>query len=574
MKREDNTEEEKGENNMRIGYPDIPIEKNEQDQFSTSSYVKAMSEFILECDTPMTIAIQGDWGTGKTSMMNMVEEQIKEKVCVLKFNTWAYSQFHLGDQLPQLLLSRMADQLTRGTPTKLQEYAKRVLKMAGHIAIERMGVGADTVLDELEVNEIDALEKLRIEFQDSISKRAKDTMARRVVIFVDDLDRLQPERAVELLETMKVFLDCKQCVFVLAVDYGVVTQGIRAKYGDTLTEEKGKSFFDKIIQLPFKMPVEMYNMDIYLRSMFSGFADGVGQESDIAACEQILQAAVGKNPRSIKRMVNSFTITEKVASLRGAYNGDNKQQKGAKQKVLLALLAMQLAYEPIYRYIIEHAEDLLTEGTGVIACFKTPEKCEALLGEIYQTEGGNLNSVFLKQAEETCIIFSEWVEQLVQCVSPETAEETLKALLSFSTITSGRETVPGMAKTSEMTREEFLAKVKNTEALLDYYKVLDGFVQEQNCRIEQFGGSYYHVRLMSPEGKCICDGFPRKGNEMSVDFFLPSREDREAFRIFINSEGQLHMHGNMAEKGAKSLSVYQISNQLFVQNALEWILQK
>ncbi len=74
----------------------------------------------------------------------------------------------------------------------------------------------------------------------------------RVVVFVDDLDRLQPQKAVEVLETMKIFLDCERCVFVLAVDYDVVARGVKAKYGDTLSDEKGKSFFDKIIQLPFK----------------------------------------------------------------------------------------------------------------------------------------------------------------------------------------------------------------------------------------------------------------------------------------------------------------------------------
>lgn len=55
-----------------------------------------------------------------------------------------------------------------------------------------------------------------------------------MVIFVDDLDRLQPAKAVELLEVLKVFLDCEKCVYVLAVDYEVVTQGIKQKFGDLL----------------------------------------------------------------------------------------------------------------------------------------------------------------------------------------------------------------------------------------------------------------------------------------------------------------------------------------------------
>lgn len=51
------------------------------------------------------------------------------------------------------------------------------------------------------------------------------------MIFVDDLDRLVPSKAVELLEVLKLFLDCKQCVFVLAIDYEVVIRGAIKKYG-------------------------------------------------------------------------------------------------------------------------------------------------------------------------------------------------------------------------------------------------------------------------------------------------------------------------------------------------------
>ena len=83
---------------MSTGYPDTPITTNEANNFETGAYVKALSDFILECDTPMTIAIQGDWGTGKTSMINMVDEKIKGKVASIMFNTWQYSQFNLGDE--------------------------------------------------------------------------------------------------------------------------------------------------------------------------------------------------------------------------------------------------------------------------------------------------------------------------------------------------------------------------------------------------------------------------------------------------------------------------------------------
>ena len=88
----------------------------------------------------------------------------------------------------------------------------------------------------------------------------------RIVIFIDDLDRLVPEKAIELLEVLKLFLDCEHCVFVLAIDYNVVVRGAKSKYGKDLDDEKGKAFFEKIIQVPFTVPVANYDLQNFIES--------------------------------------------------------------------------------------------------------------------------------------------------------------------------------------------------------------------------------------------------------------------------------------------------------------------
>lgn len=73
-----------------------------------------------------------------------------------------------------------------------------------------------------EINVATAISELKAQFQAAVNS-ALDTQSKgRVVVFVDDLDRLQPAKAVELLEILKVFLDCDNCVYVLAIDYEVV----------------------------------------------------------------------------------------------------------------------------------------------------------------------------------------------------------------------------------------------------------------------------------------------------------------------------------------------------------------
>ena len=62
------------------GFTDKPVSGKAEDLFGVGKYITGLSSFIQECDTPMTIAVQGDWGSGKTSFMHLIEEEIgKEK---------------------------------------------------------------------------------------------------------------------------------------------------------------------------------------------------------------------------------------------------------------------------------------------------------------------------------------------------------------------------------------------------------------------------------------------------------------------------------------------------------------
>lgn len=82
-----------------LGNTDKPIERQKDDTFGIERYVNGLSTFILNSDTPMTISIQGDWGSGKTSMMNMIQEKISRDTYIIWFNTWQFSQFELQNEL-------------------------------------------------------------------------------------------------------------------------------------------------------------------------------------------------------------------------------------------------------------------------------------------------------------------------------------------------------------------------------------------------------------------------------------------------------------------------------------------
>lgn len=196
----------------------------------------------------------------------------------------------------------------------------------------------------------------------------------RVVNFVDDLDRLVPAKAVELLEVLKLFLDCKQCVFVLAIDYEVVIRGAIEKYGfasytsDKIDDkernreyEKGKSFFDKIIQVPFKVPVAIYDIKNYLKDGFNKI-DLKIDDNDLQDYIDLCASSIGSNPRSLKRLLNAFLLLTFIGE--SSIDLNNKD----KAKLLFVALCLQQYNEKIYNLIVSHCKCDLNDEAQVDGC--------------------------------------------------------------------------------------------------------------------------------------------------------------------------------------------------------------
>jgi hypothetical protein len=333
------------------GCTDIPAEV---DKFDIQKYIDGLTKFIEECDTPMTIAVQGDWGTGKTSVMRMVKNGLKDKFDnIIWFNTWQFAQFDMGDQLPMLLLSKLLNSLGASRAEIVKSQAAVAIKgiVEAVTAFATQGATDGSAITNLLVsdNVADSFENLSKAFAELVKSKTKDDKD-RVIIFVDDLDRLAPEKAVELLEVMKNFFDCERCVFVLAVDYGVVIRGVRAKYGQDFDMEKGKSFFDKIIQVPFRMPVSRYDIEPYVKDNLQRIGININDD-EAKKYVDLINSSIGRNPRSMKRLFNSFLLLEGVA---------NKEimEDSNSRLILFALLCMQSRFDKIYDYIVLNRETI------------------------------------------------------------------------------------------------------------------------------------------------------------------------------------------------------------------------
>ena len=365
--------------NQTTAIQDIPLGENNistVDQLGMDPYVSALTEFIKSCGTPMTIAIQGDWGTGKTSIMRMIEQRLnKEEAVTVWFNTWQYSQFSLGDLISLSFISQLCNEILPKNGAEkakdlvkdfAKEFASSVLPFVAKAGAAYLSAGltqavgqdanvnVDLSLKRLQAAN-DSIMSLKKNFGEAVKARLKtegkdDSQDRRIVIFVDDLDRVPPIRAIELLETMKMFADVPQCVFVLALDYNVVVRGLKEKFNTSEDDLGGRSFFDKIIQLPFSMPTANYRIEEYLKNIFTK-VEIEFSEQDISLYKSLLENSIGFNPRSTKRLVNVIKIFKLVEKNTLSDRGAVQQDAMTRNRVLFALVCLQAAYEPVFHFL-------------------------------------------------------------------------------------------------------------------------------------------------------------------------------------------------------------------------------
>lgn len=336
------------------------------DSFEINKYTKGLKEFLVNCETPMTVAIQGDWGTGKTSIMKQVKkfllEDNKDVVEIIEFNTWQYSQFNMDEDLALSLICELIESLKgdKGSVDKV----KNILIAMSKIPISMSGLsGGDEIVDNLVEafsKKISSLKEFKAEFQKLVDKKTDfDGLIlrkRRVIIFIDDLDRLAPAKAVELLEVLKLFLDCEGCVFILAIDSNVIIKGIEDKYGEDLAKDKGKAFFDKIIQVPFTVPLKQYDMKKFIKSALVddiSIFDSLNSE-ELLIIEKLILNSLGNNPRGIKRLFNHYSLLLYIQNIEDGV--DVNQWSNIEKIQLLSVLCLQLGFDNIYNTFLDMIE--------------------------------------------------------------------------------------------------------------------------------------------------------------------------------------------------------------------------
>ena len=198
---------------------DQPTEKREDESLGTGLYAQSLFEFIENCQTPLTVGVQGEWGSGKTSILNMIRERLGQKdqsnsqsyYKIIWINTWEHSVLKKPEETLISIINEIIDTVSAidgkwSSAAKAKQALQGVVKGAARIGVSYVAgaAAADAVQEGFDAS--NSIKKLR----ETLSEILDDTASARAgstkfVIFIDDLDRLDPPVAVQVLELKKYF---------------------------------------------------------------------------------------------------------------------------------------------------------------------------------------------------------------------------------------------------------------------------------------------------------------------------------------------------------------------------------
>ena len=294
---------------------DQPVVSKDGDLLNTREIAKGIASLLISSRTssPFVLTIDAGWGIGKSTLLRQVESCLPDETNMVKvhFNAWTAE----GDNALEGLIKTVLGELD---PNTVRRWVRRIARQQRVMIIARIGLsliarflGVTRMIDEL-WNRVGGDSKSRNEVRDLIRGMLADWVGqdgeagfgRMLAIFIDDLDRCSEEVVVKLCEAVKLYLDVPGLIFVIACDLSVLARGVSTSARGGAGE--GRMYLEKIIQVVYRIPLPEEEQ---VRRLIRGYAEQSGTRSIIDDnVTEILSEGSGRNPRKIKRIINSFVL--------------------------------------------------------------------------------------------------------------------------------------------------------------------------------------------------------------------------------------------------------------------------
>ncbi len=394
---------------------------------------------------PLTIGLFGRWGVGKSTLLKLVEKNIKERdstkkkyVCI-SLNSWVFEGYDdaksaimesllrtLMDNQPafvelkddiQGLINRInfmklgTTLVKHGTPLVMSAInpATAPIALAQYFTRAKRKEILNDIKEvwnekEVEENNDTTVENIRL-FRKEFSELIVKSKIANLIVMIDDLDRCTPERVIETLEAVKLFLSVPKTTFIIAVDNQVMKYSIENKYPKITedSEDFSDNYIEKIIQLPINIPelsetdiknyllllicelflskdenklevllnkvkeknvfVKGEKLDIdFVKSAYQGIDCSITNGQAVEQFEKmfniiyktsdVIASTLKGNPRQAKRFLNTFLIRKQLAEI--YYKADETFDYAILAKLMALEYIDAERFKELYKWTIEN----------------------------------------------------------------------------------------------------------------------------------------------------------------------------------------------------------------------------
>jgi predicted KAP-like P-loop ATPase len=293
---------------------DKPLINPQDDQLGYAVFARhlALSLTKMVPAEGFVVAIFGPWGSGKTTLLNFLSHYFKqaprdEQPLIVPFNPWWFSGHeslvkHFFDQL---LASLGSSDIGRDDLLKkIAEFADMVSKLPTRIHIPYISIGKVAVEFTPVKPAVKNVVKLKMEIAQGLREQP-----RRILVAVDDIDRLNPEEIRQLFGVIKSIADFPNIIYLLTFDKKVVIAALRESQGIS-----AENYLEKIIQTPFELPLPdrsaLYRLLFgRLEAIMAGTPEGL---FDQAYWGEVFMAGIEhfiRTPRKITLLTNTLSVT-------------------------------------------------------------------------------------------------------------------------------------------------------------------------------------------------------------------------------------------------------------------------
>ncbi len=226
---------------------DAPVKSSAGDRFQRWPFAQRIAQIIATRKDPesLVVGINGAWGEGKTTVFYFIEEELRrhDNIVTFRFNPWRFpDESKLVRDFFHSLAAALETSIVTGRE-KVGDFLSKYVSIGAGLA--GAGDATKAIGDLLSSVE---LEKIK----ERVETILKDSN-KRVVVLMDDIDRLDKAEIQTVFRLVKLVADFENTAYVLAFDSDMVASALQERYSSH-DQDAGRNFLEKIIQVPLDLP--------------------------------------------------------------------------------------------------------------------------------------------------------------------------------------------------------------------------------------------------------------------------------------------------------------------------------